>query len=99
MIKLVDKAYSITTGNLILNSQVSHFKEKIDLINRYDRKGLKEFYVRSLSRQTIKSDSTGNMGLIEMARKSGSRLDYQFEQVNELYSYYIVTVKISDQNS
>ena len=99
MIKLVDKAYSITTGNLILNSQVSHFKEKIDLINRYDRKGLKEFFVRSLSRQTIKSDSTGNMGLIEMARKSGSRLDYQFEQVNELYSYYIVTVKISDQNS
>ena len=36
------------------------------------------------------------MGLIDMARKSGSRLDYQFEKVNELYSYYIVTVKVSD---
>ena len=96
---MIEKSYSITTGNLILNSQVSNFKEKIDLINRYDKKGLKEFFVRSLSAQTIKSDSTGNMGLIEMARKSGSKLDYQFEQVNELYSYYIVTVKISDQTS
>jgi hypothetical protein len=99
MIKLVDKSYSITTGNLILNSHVSHLKEKIDLINRYDKEGLKKFFVKSLSGQTIKSDSTGNMGLIDIARKSGSKLDYQFEQVNELYSYYIVTVKISDKKS
>ena len=99
MIKLIDKIYSLTTGNLILNSQVDHLKEKIDMINKYDKKGLKEFFVKSLSGQTIKSDSTGNMGLIDMARKSGSKLDYQFEQVNELYSYYIVTVKISDRNS
>ena len=96
MIRLIDKSYSITTGNLILNSQVAHLKEKIDLINRYDKAGLKDFFVKSLSGQTIKSDSTGNMGLIDMARKSGSRLDYQFEKVNDLYSYYIVTVNVSD---
>ena len=39
------------------------------------------------------------MGLIDMARKSGSKLDYQFEKINELYSYYIVTVKVSDRKS
>ena len=38
------------------------------------------------------------MGLIDMARKSGSKLDYQFEKVNELYSYYIVTVNVSDRH-
>jgi hypothetical protein len=97
MIKLKDKVYSITTGNLILNAQISHLKEKIDIINKYDKKGLKEFFVRSLSGQTIKTDSTGNMGLIDMARKSGSKLEYQFEKVNKLYSYYIVTVNISDK--
>ena len=99
MIKLTEKAYSITTGNLILNSQVSHLKEKIEIINNYDEAGLKEFYVRSLSGQTIHSDSTGNMGLIDMARKSGSKLESQFEKINELYSNYIVTVKISDRKS
>jgi hypothetical protein len=96
MIKLIDNIYSITTGNLILNSRIDNLKEKIDIINKYDVEGLKAFYVKSLSGQTINSDSTGNMGLIEMARKSGSKLDYQFEQVNELYSYYIVTVNVSD---
>jgi hypothetical protein len=97
IIKLTDKSYSLTTGNLILNSQVYHLKEKIDIINKYDKAGLKEFFIKSLSGQTISTDSTGNMGLIDMARKSGSKLDYQFEKINELYSYYIITVKISDR--
>jgi hypothetical protein len=97
MIKLKDKVYSITTGNLILNTKIPHLKEKIDIINRYDKKGLKEFFVKSLSGQTVDTDSTGNMGLIDMARKSGSKLDYQFEKINELYSYYIVTVNVSDK--
>jgi hypothetical protein len=97
IISLNDKAYSLTTGNLILNSQVEHLKEKIDIINKYDKKGLRAFFVKSLSGQTLHTDSTGNMGLIDMARKSGSRLDYQFEKVNALYSYYIITVKVSDK--
>lgn len=99
IIKLTDKTYSLTTGNLILNSQVDHLKEKIDIINKYDKEGLKAFFIKSLSGQTVSSDSTGNMGLIDMARKSGSRLHYQFEKVNDLYSYYIVTVKVSDMRS
>ena len=98
MIKLKNKTYSITTGNLILNSQVSHLKEKIDIINKYDKLGLKDFFALSLSRQTVKSDSTGNMGLIDMARKSGNDLVYQFEKVNEHYSYYIVTVNITEKS-
>jgi hypothetical protein len=97
IISFNDKAYSLTTGNLILNSQVDHLKKKIDIINRYDKAGLKAFFINSLSGQTIDTDSTGNMGLIDMARKSGSRLEYKFEKVNKLYSYYLITVKVSEK--
>jgi hypothetical protein len=51
----------------------------------------------SLSGQTVNDDSTGNMGLIDMARKSGSKLHYQFDPVNDLYSYYTLTVKVEDK--
>ena len=98
MIKLEDEVYSLTTGNLILNENLEHLKGKLDTINRYDKVGLKELFRKSLSGQTISSDSTGNMGLIDMARKSGSKLVYQFEQINELYSYYTLTVKVEDRN-
>ena len=97
MIRVVDKEYTLTTGNLILNSKVDHLKEKLDTINTYDKIGLKELFRKSLSGQSISSDSTGNMGLIDMARKSGSKLIYQFDIIDEMYSYYTLTVKVEDR--
>jgi hypothetical protein len=94
MIRLEDDVYTLTTGNLILNENVEDLKGKLDIINKFDKVGLKELFRKSLSGQTISSNSTGNMGLIDMARKSGSKLVYQFEQINELYSYYVLTVKV-----
>lgn len=96
MIRMDKNVYSITTGNLIQNEKVDLLKTKLDTINENDRVGLKELFRDSISGQTIKTESTGNMGLIDMARKSGSKLEYQFEQVNDLYSYYTLTVKIAD---
>jgi hypothetical protein len=97
MIRLDDDVFTLTTGNLIRNDNVEHFKSKLDLINENDKTGLKELFRTSLSGQTIKTESTGNMGLIDMARKSGSKLEYKFEQVNERYSYYTLTVKVEDR--
>jgi hypothetical protein len=96
MIGVEGDEYTLTTGNLILNEMVEDLKGKLDTINMFDQVGLKELFRKSLSWQTITSNSTGNMGLIDMARKSGSKLVYQFEQINELYSYYVLTVKVED---
>jgi hypothetical protein len=59
--------------------------------------GLKELFRNSISGQTIQTDSTGNMGLIDMARKSGSKLAYQFEKISDIYSYYTLTIKVEDK--
>jgi len=96
MVRFEDDVYSITTGNLIRNDNVEELRNKLELINKNDKMGLKELFRTSISGQTIRSESTGNMGLIDMARKSGSKLVYQFEQINELYSYYTLTVKVEE---
>lgn len=97
MIGMEGKEYSLTTGNLILNTEVDDLKGKLEVINKHDKLGLKELFRKSLSGQTISTESTGNMGLIDMARKSGSKLVYQFEKISDLYSYYTLTVKIEDR--
>jgi hypothetical protein len=98
MIRMENEVYTLTTGNLIQNKDIEDLKGKLDIINNFDKIGLKELFRKSLSGQTINSGSTGNMGLIDMARKSGSKLVYQFEQVNNLYSYYTLSVKVEDRN-
>jgi ACT domain-containing protein len=97
IIRLEDDDYTLTTGNLIPNTEVEDLRSKLDTINTYDKLGLKELFLLSLSGQNISTDSTGNMGLIDMARKSGSKLVYKFEEVNKTYSYYTLTVKVEGQ--
>jgi len=94
MIRLVDRAYLLSTGNLIPNSKVKELKEKLDIVNNLDKEGLKEMFIKSLTDQESDTDSTGNMGLIEMIKKSGSKLEYLFDEINEEYSYYTLTVSV-----
>jgi len=93
-IRLEDGKFILSTGNLILNSSIEELQRKLDAVNLYDREGLTELFYTSLSGQSVDNDSTGNMGLIAMARKSGSKLDYRFERVNNIYSYFMLTVKV-----
>jgi hypothetical protein len=97
MIRYNDHSYYLTTGNLITNDKVEHLREKIDLINEYDKEGLTVLFRKSLSDQTMSSSSTGNLGLIDMARKSDGKLQYHFEWINEQYSYYTITVKVEER--
>jgi hypothetical protein len=99
IVRLEDGKFVLTTGNLILNASVNELKEKLDNINSFDKSELKGLFYKSLKGQTIETDSTGNMGLIAVARKSGSKLDYQFKKVNDLYSYYMLTVKVDENHS
>lgn len=99
MVRYENKTYILTTGNLVLNEKVPQLKEKLDIVNSYDRTGLKELYLKSLTGQSEASESTGNMGLIDMARKSGNKLDYEFDRINDTYSYYLLSVKVDEKSS
>ena len=96
MIKLTGGIYSLITGNLIPNDKVASLKEKLDTINSCDKAGLLELFKKALVEQRIESSSTGNMGLIEMARKSGNKLLYKFDKVNDQYSYYMLTINVEE---
>lgn len=97
VLRYENNTYIISTGNLISNEKIGKLRAKLDKINSLDKDGLKEHFAKALCRQTGTTESTGNMGLIDMARKSGQALDYHFEKVNESYSYYTLRVRIEDR--
>jgi hypothetical protein len=98
MVRLEDGRFVLTTGNLMPGLMIGKLKQKIDNINSFSQDELKTLFFASLSAQSIETDSTGNMGLISMARKSGGKLEYQFNKVNEEYSYFMLTVRVENTN-
>ncbi len=94
MIRKTPSSYIITSGNLIRTSDIEHLRQKLDMVNNYDEEGLKRLLKVALIGQDMSQLSTGYMGLLEMARRSGHKLQYTFEEVNEEYSYYVLTVRV-----
>jgi hypothetical protein len=95
MIRKTPASFIITSGNLIRLSDIEHLTQKLDMVNRYDEAGLKKLLKVALMGQDMSKISTGYMGLLEMARRSGNRLTYKFDEINEHYAYYTVTVRVS----
>jgi len=94
MVRFKHGRYHLTTGNLIRNIKIGILKEKMGIINQLDNAELKEHFKKSLSGQSAENESTGNLGLIDMAWKSGNKLHYQLRPVNDIYSYFTITTRI-----
>jgi len=94
MVIMKEKEVRITTGNIIKNNKIIVLSEKLKTVNRYDKKGLKELYRISLAGNEIRAEQTGILGLIDIARKSEHKLNFEFEKIDEDYSYYSLSVLV-----
>ncbi len=97
MLRFRQGRYHISTGNLIRNSKTGILREKMDIISGLDNAELRKHFKQSLSEQTPETESTGNMGLIEIAWKSGNKLHYRLTALNDIYSYFTITARIDSQ--
>ncbi|MCD4793559.1 MAG: DUF1987 domain-containing protein [Bacteroidales bacterium] len=88
--------YYITTGNLIKNSHQDTIKEQIDKINDLDKEELKKYSLKVLDEGEFSDKGGAGLGLIEIARKSGCNLVYDFEKVNDEFSFFYLHTKIID---
>lgn len=86
--------YSIVTGNLIKNSSISKLQEKLDKVNRLNSENLKVHYQQALSKSEFSEKGGAGLGIIEMARKSGHKLQYEFTHINNEYSFFSLTITL-----
>jgi coenzyme F420-reducing hydrogenase delta subunit len=87
--------YFITTGNLIPNDRVENLEEQIKKVNSLQDDDLKNYYREVLTKGKISDKGGAGLGLIEMARKSGSKLKYKFIKLNEIESFFYLQTGIN----
>jgi 5'-deoxynucleotidase YfbR-like HD superfamily hydrolase len=86
--------YSVFTGNYIKNENADKLKEKLDKINSLDKDELKAYYKEVLNNGKMSEKGGGGLGMIDIARKSGQKLDYDFQTVDKDHSFYSLNIKI-----
>jgi hypothetical protein len=87
--------YRISTGNFIDNSRVQPLKEKIDQINTLSRDELKDMYKYVLNYQKASPKGGGGLGLIDIAKKTGNRMEYEFNRYDDKYNFFTLNVFVT----
>ena len=95
----VGEDYAIYSGNAIRKDKISELKERLDQISQMGEKDLNEFYKFWLQTRDLKDKKGIGLGLIDIARKTGNDLDYDFEDIDEEYSYFALRTIVKSNNN
>jgi len=86
--------YYITTGNLIEINDIETLKQRIEKINSLGHEDLRNFSRATRTVGTLSEKGGAGLGLIEMAKRSGNKLDYDFKEINDQFSYFYLNTEI-----
>ncbi len=92
-----EKSHLVTSGNIIENSNIESLRVKLEKVNSLSSEDLKEYYKDVLAHGELTEKGGAGLGLIEMARKSGNKLAYDFVKINDSHSYFYFQIRISQE--
>ncbi len=87
--------YSVTTGNVVDNNKIEHLTEMLNNINSLDREGLKQLYKNKMKEGRLSDKGGAGLGFIDIARKTGKKLDFHFLPIDNETSFFILTSSIA----
>lgn len=92
-----DKTPYILTANPIKSDQIEELQSRIELINKTGVGQLRQLYREVLNEGEISAAGGANLGLIDIARKAGSEMQYGFDKIDDEHSYFILKINIDSE--
>jgi anti-sigma regulatory factor (Ser/Thr protein kinase) len=86
--KNVDGNFVLNSINVINNPEVDKIISLVEKVNSLTDIDLKQYYLENLKNNTLSDRGGAGLGLIEMARKSGQKILYRIDDLNNNYSYF-----------
>jgi len=94
--KLPDGNFIVISGNFVEEQRVKFLKDRMDQINYLTLEELKILYQLILNNQEYSDKGGGGLGLIDIAKRTGHKYEYSFN--NQENEYYFFTLKVLISN-
>jgi hypothetical protein len=87
--------FVIIASNPIATDSIQDLKDKIDKINNVDPADMRQFYTESLMKSEFSSKGGAGLGLLDIYKKSGSKLEYNIQTVEDGSAMLTLTVRVA----
>ncbi len=94
-ISLNDSEIEMESKNPVTKKEVNRLKSRIDKVNSQDGDALKELYMSIITNGEFSAKGGAGLGFVEIAKTTGSKLEYTFENLSKEYSLYTFRVSMN----
>ncbi len=89
------RGYVVTSGNPVSKRAAGELKTKLQRVNDLDQQGLKQLY-RHILKSTGPSHGGAGLGFVDMARRSGEKLLFDFQEISDDHCFFKLTVAVNE---
>ena len=90
-----DDIYYVITANRVANDKIDSLKSSIDSLNKLSKEELTNLYKKQIREGTLSEKGGAGLGLIDIARKTGQKLDYQFLPLDDEFYFFLLKIRIT----
>jgi len=95
MIAQNDAGYSVLTGNFMAGGEVEDLRAQLERVNALGPDELRDLYKKKLADGRYTSSGGGGLGLIDIARRSGHKLEYGFVPYDTQSTFFSLNVNVT----
>ncbi|MCK5823055.1 MAG: SiaB family protein kinase [Bacteroidales bacterium] len=89
-----DGVWNVITANKINKVKIDDLRLMIDTINSMSKEELTKLYKKQIKEGVLSDRGGAGLGLIDIARKTGQQLDYQFLPLENDDYFFLLKVKV-----
>lgn len=93
-----EKEFFIFSGNVMLTTHVEEMKRKLYAINMMDSGNLRKLFKTLITSLSTSEISDSEIVLIDIARKSGRKLEFEFHEIDKRTSFFSMKTVIAQVN-
>jgi hypothetical protein len=88
--------YFICSENTIAIENIDSLEKRLHYLNSLTPEGIKEFYKETITNGQFSQQGGAGLGLIEMAKVSGNKIEFGFNPVNDKYSVFNLKITVDE---
>ncbi len=92
-----EHSYYVITGNKINNEKVEPLKRRIDTLNKLTKEELFDLHKNQMQYGFLTERGGAGLGLIDIVRKTGEKLIYNFIPLNEESQFFLLKVTVGNK--
>lgn len=92
--KKINERHFITTGNFVKKKNIRMLKERIDQLNFLSNEEVKVLYKLILNNEEFSEKGGGGLGMIDLVKRTGNNLNYNFYNFDEEYIFFSLRIAI-----